>query len=295
MAVVDRPDLLEATSSPDFVWRSLPMLTELAPHIGKLTFQETLPKESSDDSDEQKQPDKSALATMLGHVAESLRTAASGLPFGQASKLSRIAAAFLQAAQWEQTLAPARQWLGMDDKAPVVREVIIEVGRAIDSLVASAPGDGGIVIFPAGWQGHNAGEVPSNLVMLVITLDEDAARGAGCLSVTVCNAGQGAYQYHPSEYELPPTVMLRPCVHLPGIAAEVLQDRAMLWMLALLRVHPVFYNNQSVRRSTGSNRHAPPARTSRLPPTPRSPPPLTPLRLPCRAVYSRPCTFTRRG
>lgn len=174
---------------------------------------------------------------MLKQVAKDLREASVDSQ-EQTVILGQIAKAFEQAAEWEGTLHVARQMLELRSKAGMVTEVARSLRAALHDLTNAAADDGRMVVFPGGWVGHQGSAVPANLVMLIITRDETKA---AALSVTICNTGQGAFQYHPSEYSLPPAVDLRPCAHLPRIEAAALQDAAMCWMLTLLRAHDTFY------------------------------------------------------
>ena len=233
--LVGRPDLIAEVKQPAFVWRSLPLLAELAPFLRTLLRPELEPLEAFGTA--QQASLLSPVSEMFSQVAEHLRSAA------QAQQLCHIADAFEEAAKWESTLHMAwKMYNLLSQKVSIVTDVTRKIRRALDRLMTTPPTSGHMVIIPAGWVGYQGSEVPANLVMLVVTRDMEVE---SALSVMLCNAGQGAFQYHYSEYELPPAVRLRPCIQLPRIEAAALQDHAMLCMLTQLRVHHVFYTPQS--------------------------------------------------
>lgn len=182
-------------------------------------------------------------------VANDLGREAAKASRDKASWLGGMAEAFAEAAEWEKEIDDVRKLGRADAALSVVRRVAIEVRASLAQVGATRH----MCIVPAGWTGHPGRRVPSNLVLLVVTRcaesgHDDAATGLAPdvaarlpFAVTVCNAGIGAFQYHPSQPELPPCAMLQPCVHLPRVDAVVLRDKALVWMLALVRTTPTFF------------------------------------------------------
>ena len=210
-----RQDLAEKCTRLDFVWRSKPLLMHLAPKIGLLDHREMQGK--SETSESMKSP--SPLATQLNQVATDLKEhSQDGMGGGdKAQRLQAIAKAFEFAAEMEEALYQARVLDNPKAKVSAAHAVALDLHAALAEVGHTRE----LLIIPSGWVAYGASSTPENLVLLVVTRISsstpltwassraDGTRasstdGAGDdespYAVTVCNAGQGAYQYtsHPT-------------------------------------------------------------------------------------------------
>ena len=217
-------------SSP--CWRQKTLLTELEAFVGPLSQEE---RDAEDDGARQADSSKPALAKMLEVVGADLAARAERESGEQAGSLKQLAEAFDGAALWETRLAPMRSESVTSDemRTTMIREAVIELHRQLCTLTEGAMMlyPGGFTAWPFGSSG--ASSDPFNLVLLVIKREDSLS-----YSMTLCNTGAGAYQYHPSQDAVPPSVRLRPCVHLEAIDAMRLQDISVCWMLVQIRSKP---------------------------------------------------------
>jgi hypothetical protein len=154
-----RPDLVEACTQPEFVWRSRQLLLELSGILGKLEYEETLELDppfcplaaaqeaSSGAGSKPKSAGIVPLAAMLDRVAGDIKEAAESNR-AKAPRLHGMARAFEQAARWETLLYGARDQPAMRGKISYVRKVTTELYAALSAL--SPSDDSSMVIFPGG-------------------------------------------------------------------------------------------------------------------------------------------------
>jgi len=230
------------------IWRRKELLAELENFVGPLSEKERELVDaevdgnmgSGDDFDESVSP----LSTMMNEFADALEKATESKAKEEVLRASLLqevggaasvlASAFRGAAKWEQKLAPLLTIDKDEHRAPQIHAKAVELRAQLTDLPV-----GELMLFPGGfahWPDPAKGR-SFTLVLLVIQRESDSH-----FSMTLINTGDGAFQYHPSTDAVPPSVRLRPCVHLEHIASEKLEDAAVCWMLVQLRTKPVSYD-----------------------------------------------------
>ena len=232
------------------IWRRKELLAELENFVGPLGEKERELVDAEVDGNMGSDESVSPLSTMMNEFAHALEDATGSEAMQEVRRASllqgktieeevggaarKLALAFEDAAKWERKLAPLLTIDKDEHRAPQIHAKAVELREKLIELPV-----GELMLFPGGfahWPDPSKGR-SFTLVLLVIQRESGSH-----FSMTLINTGDGAFQYHPSTDAVPPSVRLRPCVHLEHIASEKLEDAAICWMLVQLRSKPVSYD-----------------------------------------------------